>query len=382
MCSVAKSFILIIIGRVITGFASGICCGVAPTYCIQISTPKIRGLLGTGFQIFVTIGIVYVDLFGLALGWRWLCIIGLIPAVIMSIGMIFMPESPSWLMNKYGRSSQVVSALRRLRTDDSDIEGELKELQDRAEKSKAESSGFSMAAFKRPDVYKPFIIANVLMFCQQFSGINAVLFNMNSIFEASGSSMDPMVATCIVNSAMVAATISGGLIIDRLGRKILLIASGVGHVVTLGVLGYYYYADSAGMGWLPVVCLVVFVVSFSIGFGPIPWMIVAEITPGFAMGVVSACGTAFNWLCAFIVTKQFEAIQKGLNKYGAFWMFAGISAGSVLFTVLFVPETKGRSLEEMQRIFRGEKVGVDVGPHDMSGEKKEKYSINKDVTTV
>jgi len=322
--------------------------------------------------------------------------------------MLFMPESPLWLMSKYGRSSQVVDALRKLRSDSSDIETELKEMEDNADKSK-ENSGFSMGQLARPDIYKPFIIANALMFFQQFSGINAVLFYLKTIFEDSGSSMDPMVSTCIVCAAMVIATIGGGLITDRLGRKVLLLASGVGHVVTLGVMGYYYYqkmhsgsdtttvttiasvmveqsAESVGggggasLGWLPVVCLVVFVVSFSLGFGPIPWMIVAEITPSHAIGAVSATGTAFNWLCAFIVTKQFESIQKSLQSYGAFWMFAAIQVVAVLFTIFFVPETKGRSLEEMSRIFMGQ--SAEDQSTDMSKGSLPKYSVNKDVTTV
>ncbi|XP_054158979.1 facilitated trehalose transporter Tret1-2 homolog [Oppia nitens] len=375
----AKGFALIIIGRVLTGFAAGISCGVAPTYCVHISTPKIRGLLGTGFQAFVNIGILYMSLLGLAVSWRWLAIIGLIPSVLMSIGMIFMPDSPNWLMVKHGRhGSQVADALRRLRSADSDIDTELKELEDMADKA-GQSGSFSIGQLKRPDIYMPFIICNFLMFFQQFSGINAVLFYLNDIFKDAGSAMDPMVSTCIVNASMVAAVIGGALIIDRLGRRVLLLASGAGHTVTLAIMGYYYYSDNKSLSWLPIVCLIFFVVSFNIGYGPIPWMIVAEITPSYAMGPVSACGTAFNWLCAFIVTKQFDAIQEAMQRYGAFWLFAGISAASIVFVVMFVPETKGKSVDEMQRIFLKTK-----SPADHQSDSPNKYSVNnnKDVINI
>ncbi len=342
------------------------------------------------FQVFVNVGILYMDLFGLGLGWNYICIAGLVPGVLLTVLMIFMPESPNWLMMKYGRGSQVVDALRKIRHSDSDIEGELKELQERAEKGK-QTSGFSCEQLNRADVYKPFIIALALMFFQQFSGINAVMFYSNDIFEDSGTSLDSSYATIIVSGSMVLATICGSLVIDKLGRKILLLVSGIGHVLSLGVLGYYYIThksqDKAStaskitsttsstitstiasittteglsksgseLGWLPVVCLVIFVVAFSFGYGPIPWMIVAEITPSSALSFISSIATAVNWTLAFAITKEFADVQKAITQSGAFWTFAGCSAASVVFVFMFVPETKGKSVEEMQKIFLGSK---------------------------
>jgi hypothetical protein len=343
-----------------------------------------------------------MDIFGLGLGWNYICIAGLVPGVLLTVLMIFMPESPNWLMMKYGRSSQVVDALRKIRKSGSNIESELKELQDRAEEAE-KTSGFSMGQLKRADIYKPFIIALALMFFQQFSGINAVMFYSNDIFEQSGSSLDPSIATIIVSGSMTLATIFGSLVIDKLGRKILLLISGVGHVLSLGVMGIYYIThksenkanmtttvastisstmsstttelpkSSSELGWLPVVCLVVFVIAFSIGYGPIPWMIVGEITPSSALGFISSIATAVNWTFAFAITKEFAEVEKAITQYGAFWMFAGCSVASVIFVFMFVPETKGKSVEEMQKIFLGSKH---------SEYSNNRHNSNKQVSTI
>jgi hypothetical protein len=347
-----------------------------------------------------------MDIFGLGLGWNYICIAGLVPGVLLTVLMIFMPESPNWLMMKYGRSSQVVDALTKLRQSDSNIESELKELEARAEEAK-QDSGFSREQLKRADVYKPFIIAIALMFFQQFSGINAVMFYSNDIFEDSGSSLDPSYATITVSASMVFATIFGSLVIDKLGRKILLLISGIGHVLSLGVMGFYYITHKSGskastavitttvattatqlttnttiaelpksgseLGWLPVVCLVVFVIAFSIGYGPIPWMIVAEITPSSALSFISSITTAVNWTFAFVIIKEFADVQKAITPYGAFWMFAVCSAVSVVFVFMFVPETKGKSVEEMQKIFLGTKH---------SEFSNNRYNTNKQVSTI
>ena len=152
-----------------------------------------------------------------------------------------MPESPTWLMTKFGRSAQVVNALRRLRSSDSDVEGELKEIQERIEADRASASGFSFGQLKRPDVYKPLIIANALMLFQQLSGINAVLFYAADIFKSAGSKIDPNINAVIVTGTMVVAVIVGGLIIDKLGRRLLLLISGCGHVISLVLIGYYFF---------------------------------------------------------------------------------------------------------------------------------------------
>lgn len=360
---IAKSVPLIMIGRILTGICAGLISGTAPSYVVEISTVEIRGLLGTLFQVCVTIGILMVYVFGSFLSWNWLAFVSLIPGLLMSIAMILMPETPIWLLTNskdcdHSQGSKAEKALSQLRDIVNDNESELNEMAHQAKASKKES-GFSMQQMKNPIVYKPFLLAMGLMFFQQFSGINAVMFYATNIFRDSGSSIKPSLCTIIIGVAQVIATIVGSLLVDRLGRKILLIASGVGHSLSLAVMGIYYYQSSqssvSSLGWLPVVCLVVFIISFSIGFGPIPWLMIAEITPISARSMISAVATAFNWLSAFIIVKNFEWLQEVITKHGTFFLFAAFCVLSVLFAFFLLPETKGKSMEEIQAFFGGNK---------------------------
>jgi MFS family permease len=286
--------------------------------------------------------------------WHYISIAALLPTILLTVSMIFMPESPNWLMIKFGRGTQVVEALQRLRRDDSDIDKELDELEERANISK-QGSGFSIRQIGRKDVYKPLLIGMCLVFFQQFCGMNAVQFYMTDMFRESGSKLEPLYDMLITNAAMLVATVFGGLLIDRLGRKILLYISGFGHMSSIAVLGYHYFknreVDSAHTepSIVPILCLIVFVSSFSIGYGPIPWIIVTEITSSSAIGFIITTTSVFAWIFTFLVTKEFVDISKIAGKYGALWMFSCISALSIAFA-FYLPETKGKSVEEIQKL--------------------------------
>lgn len=380
---------MMIIGRSLLGFSVGISCGTCSAYVADIVTPATRGILGTFFQILICFGQLYMNVFGLVLDWDTLCYVALVPLVLCTVGMILAPESPIELMES-GKLDEARRALQKIRKPMSDIETEHTELRDKLQMSKKKSENQSAAALiVRADVYKPILIALLMMFFQQFSGINAVMFYLSDIFNhssgdkhldvlntnsssttwasisttteaamADAKSKKVQLQAIGVNFALVFTTVLSGFIIDRLGRKVLLIISGVGHVISLTIMGLYYYKKDDwfdGASWLPIVCLIVFVCFFSIGYGPIPWMMISELTPNDAMGLVSSIGTAFNWLCAFIVTKEFDDIQKGIHDYGAYWLFAGISLVSVIYTTFMVPETKHRTIEDMQRYFLGQR---------------------------
>ncbi len=160
---------------------------------------------------------------------------------------------------------------------------------------------------------KPLAVSMGLMFFQQFSGINAVMFYSVNIFRLAGSSIDSNLATIILGVVNIAATIFSNTVIDRLGRKILLYLSSSGMIVSLLCFGGYFFAkDVKGLvppGWIPLLALMVYVVSFSIGYGPIPWLMMGEIFPGRIRGAAASISTAFNWSCTFVVTKTFMDLQ-------------------------------------------------------------------------
>ncbi|XP_054158960.1 facilitated trehalose transporter Tret1-2 homolog [Oppia nitens] len=359
---------LLILGRIIVGMCTGVILCTVPTYIAEISTPNIRGLLGMAFNVFGVIGILYMDILGLWVNWNWLGLAAVVPSVLLSATMFFMPESPAWLMLKYGRTLRVVEAMHQLRDPSSDIDQELDELEDRGTHSgsssasktdgqhqqQQQSSGFSIRQLSRQDVYKPLAIGLMLCLFQQFSGSNALQFYMTDIFKDSGSTLRAEYATIVVNCSNFLATIIGSLAIDRFGRRLLLLFSGLGHTVSLAVLGYYYYANRNQVGGdssasvLPIICMVIFFVAYSIGFCPVIWIVITEICTTAFVGFITTTCSVFVWLCVFVVTKEFEDMVQGIHKYGAYWFYGACSLLSILF-VWFLPETKGKSIDDIQR---------------------------------
>lgn len=278
------------------------------------------------------------------------------PSVLLSVSMFFMPESPNWLMAKFGRSLRVVEAMHQLRHPSSDIEAELDEIQSQTQSQKEQSQRVTWATIKqsaqvlkREDAYKPVLIAITLLFFQQFCGLNAVQFYMASIFAKAGSTIDPKVAVIIVNAVFIVATCGGGLVVDRLGRKLLLITSGLGQSIAAALLGYYYYSVDPNPSVIPIIALCVFVSSFSFGWSPVAWIVITEISGYKVISLVSSVSSCVCWLFVFIVTKEFADLSNAIKKYGAFWLFSAISFLSVIF-IFYLPETKGKTVEHIQRI--------------------------------
>lgn len=349
----AKNFTIIIVGRAITGLVSGVICSTAPGYVSDLVTPKTRGFLSTGFQIMICVGQLYLICFGTFLEWNTLAYVSIVPAIVCSLGMVFSPESPVRLV-ELGRHSEALEVLEVIRAKESDMSGELKELQERVQANQAQSGG-GLSIVRRADIYKPAIIAVMLMVFQQFSGVNAVMFYLKSIFTEGGSSLDPNIAAIMVDAALVGATIVSALVMNKFGRKTLLLTSSAGHVVSLAMMGLYYKVIFPAHGWIPVTALMVFVIFFSFGWGPLAWVLCYDCTPPEGVPFVSSIGSASNWLCAFIITKEFEWLIKTLTKPGAYWFFTGFSVVSIFYTIFLVPETKDRSLEDLQRHFLGKK---------------------------
>lgn len=201
-------------------------------------------------------------------------------------------------------------------------------------------------------------ISLTLMFFQQLSGINAVIFYSVSIFKIAGSSIDGNLCSIVVGLVNFGATFIANVMIDRLGRKILLYISSSLMVFSLTVLGAFFYVKDTmpekadlvkEIGWLPLVSFMLFVVAFSVGWGPIPWLFLGEGLPGKIRGSAGSVATAFNWACTFFVTKTFTDMIHAIGAHGTFWTFGGCTALGLLFTAIFMPETKGKSLEDIEK---------------------------------
>lgn len=200
-----------------------------------------------------------------------------------------------------------------------------------------------------------------LMFFQQFSGINAVIFYTNNIFQSAGSEIPPVIATIIVGVVQTIATYISSLLVERAGRRLLLLQSCVIMGACLIVLGIYFKLQAAAFnvaafGWLPLVCLVLFIISFSMGFGPIPWMMMAELFPVEFRGTATGVTVIVNWCLVFVVTLCFPIMKDAIGIYSCFWFFAAFMILCIFFVFFLIPETKGKTVSQIQAILAGKRV--------------------------
>lgn len=359
LLAMANSVTMLVLGRLLTGLCCGLASGTAPTYVVEIAPPKIRGLLGTCFQVMVVIGILLAALFGTFLSWKALAGWCLVPSIGMSLVMFFMPETPQWLLSK-GRNEEAQASLQRLRL--SPIAPELEAMTQAAQGAQEAGTQYSCDMLKSREFYKPLLLALGLMFFQQFSGINAILFYQTDIFKKASPQSDAAQSTILVCLAQVIMTLVGSFLVDRLGRRVLLLASGAGHAISLVVFGFYRYksvsdeAFQTNFAWIALTSLIVFISSFSLGFGPVPWMMIPEFSSARVRSLVASIGTAFNWTCVYIVTATVKSLIESLGDAATYWMFAVICAFSCVFVFLALPETKGKTSEQIQMELFGQEA--------------------------
>jgi len=346
--ALAPSPTLLAIGRVVVGIAIGIASFTAPLYISEVSPPAIRGKLVSLNQLMITLGIVvsYLADYGLAgmEAWRWMFGLAAVPALILLIGLFFVPESPRWLMGR-SRDDEARGVLERVR-ESGNVSIELAEI--KADLSLQEGSWRELL---NVSLRRPLIIGIGLAAFQQFTGINTVIYYAPTIFQLAGlhSASAAILATVGVGVVNVLLTIVALRILDRAGRRPLLLWGLVGMVISLGVLGgaFLFASSSSIVAWLAVISLAVYVACFAIGLGPVFWLLIAEIYPlkirGRAMGVA----TMMNWGSNLIVALTFLSLLHSLGRPATFWLYAVIGVIAWFFVYRLVPETKGRTLEQI-----------------------------------
>lgn len=241
------------------------------------------------------------------------------------------------------------NSLKRLRDNENTINNELNDL---IEEEKVRKSQNALEALNRKSSKRALLIAISLMFFQQFSGINAVIFYTNAIFADANVELDPKYATILIGVIQVIATFISTMTVDRLGRKILLMISfGLMGLCTLS-LGIYYAMDKSkteGLGWITLVSLCIFIIAFSLGAGPLPWLCISEIFASDVRAVAGAIAGTLNWTLAFVITIAYPPIKEAIGPATCFIVFAVISFCCVAFAKFVVPETKGKSIAEIQK---------------------------------
>ncbi|XP_052750009.1 facilitated trehalose transporter Tret1-2 homolog isoform X2 [Galleria mellonella] len=346
---------MLMVGRFITGVAGGAFCVTAPAYTSEIAQDSIRGTLGSYFQLMITIGILFayaVGSYTSVLAFNILCTI--IP-IIFGIIFFFMPESPNYLVVK-GQNDAAREALIKLRGSGYDVDTELNGLKLKAEESRNNQVSFRSAITKK-SALKAIFICYALMLFQQLSGINAVIFNSSAIFASAGASISSAISSIIIGVIQVVATFISSLVVDKLGRRILLLLSALVMCLCSTALGVFFFlqdqhgADSSivqSMSWLPLLSLSLFIIAFSLGFGPIPWMMAGDLCMIDIKAFVGSTAGTLNWLLSFTVTSTFNSLNFAIGSGQVFWLFAGIMVIGFIFIFFIVPETKGKSIAEIQ----------------------------------
>ncbi|KAH8257447.1 hypothetical protein KR038_010160 [Drosophila bunnanda] len=359
--------------RFILGIAGGAFCVTAPMYTGEIAQKDIRGTLGSFFQLMITIGILFVYAIGAGLDIFWVSVIcGILP-LVFGVIFFFMPESPTYLVAK-DRSEGAIKSIQWLRGKEYDYEPELAELRE-TDREIRENKVNVWAALNRPVTRKALAISLGLMFFQQVSGINAVIFYSSRIFKEANTGIGPRWATILIGIMQVVATFVSTVVVDKLGRRILLLASGISMAVATTAIGVYFYLQSQdetqveSLGWLPVASLCIFIIMFSMGYGPVPWLMMGELFATDIKGFAGSLAGTSNWLLAFVVTKTFDDLNEGLGIGGTFWLFAGLTVLGVFFVFFAVPETKGKSLNEIQQELGGNRSNS--APSTVNGAEKQ-----------
>jgi MFS transporter, SP family, galactose:H+ symporter len=358
---------VLVASRVIIGLGIGLTSVAAPMYIAELAPARNRGKLVSLFQLAITAGILVSYLVDRALvpehAWRWMLGLAIIPGALLVIGMIAMPESPRWLL-KTGAEKAARQALSLVRSPD-EIDAEVREIHDDLEHN--QPAGW--VELLMPGL-RPALLAGVgLAVLQQVTGINTIIYYAPQIFQRAGldSAATALAATIGIGVINVMSTLIAIWLVDRIGRKPLLLAGLVGMTGSLAALGVALrFGSTIGVNpdWIPpmtVGFIGLYIVCFAFSLGPVVWLMISEIFPNHARARAAASSTAANWTANFLVSLSFPVLQVMLGP-SIWFLYAAMGAAAFVFIIGYVPETKGKSLEDISRQWRTEPVRI-VEPH-------------------
>lgn len=325
---------------------------LTPLYLAEIAPAQQRGAIVSLNQLCITLGILVSYLIGYAFahasgGWRWMLALGAVPGLILAIGMSVLPESPRCLAG-HCRTGDAEAVLRSLRGTP-DVSQELSTL--RTDIAREDRRVASAAELLSPRLRRPLIIGIGLAMFHQITGINTVIYFAPTIFQSAGlpSAATSILATAGVGAVNVIMTIVSIRLIDRLGRRQLLFWSLAGMAATLLVLSGAFYAGASGnLAWIAVASVAAFVGFFAIGLGPVFWFLIAEIFPLAVRRRAMSLATVANWVFNLIVSATFLDLDAAVGSATAFLLYGALTLAALAFVALMVPETKERSLEEIE----------------------------------
>lgn len=355
MCAFAPNVYILIISRIFVGFAVGIVNFVVPLYLSEISPKNLRGTLVSLYQWAITSGILFSYFINAAFAqavynWRWMLFAGVLPGLILFVGMCLMSDTPRWLVSK-NREDEAKDVFKKI---EPDIDAE-KEIQDikTTLNSEIKEKKFTFKKW----MLMPFVVGIGIMFAQICTGINTIIYYAPTIFKTAGfdSNLTAIYATTGIGVINFIMTIVAVFFTDKIGRKPLLYFGLFGVMLSLFALGTSFaFANVLGssLKWVAVGSLITYIICFAMSLGPIGWILVSEVFPlkirGIAMSICTVSNFAFN----FFVVGSFPILLHRIGGAWTFWMFGAVSFLCIIFVYFFIPETKGISLEQIESNWR------------------------------
>jgi sugar porter (SP) family MFS transporter len=332
--------------RFLVGFAVGVASMITPLYIAEIAPPKIRGALVTLNQLAIVTGILvayYVDyLFSQTGNWRGMFISAVVPSLVLLVAFMFLPESPRWLASQ-GQFDAALQVLNRVE----DPEGARRHMAELEEVTEVDRLRFR--DLFTPRFRKALVVGVGLAVFQQITGVNAIVYYTPIILQMGGfhSATSAILATVLVGGVNLIFTIISLLLLDRVGRRPLLLLGIALMAVSLLYLGYLFGAGHVTRVAI-LIDVLVYLASFAIGLGPIFWLLISEIYPTTIRGQAMSLATVTIWVFDFLASVTFLSLIGVLGARGAFWVYGTASIAAFFFSMQKVPETKGRTLEEIE----------------------------------
>ncbi|CAH1171153.1 unnamed protein product [Phaedon cochleariae] len=356
---IATDLTYFFLSRFLCGLGVGIVFTSIPMYVGEIADDEVRGSLGAFMLLFMVIGMLFSYVFGPYLTFKTFNVVLLVPpTAFFLLFLFFIPESPYYLVqtNKIERAEQALMKLRRSGRSMARNEAEL--IRQQVEVDRRNKGGI-LDIFKIKGQTRALMLSVGLLVCQQLSGINIIIFFAQDIFTAADVSLAPEICTIIIGIVQILASGATSLLVEKLGKRFLLMLSGIGMGLSHGVMACFFHLkddqmiDISGVGWVPIVSLVVFIVTYCLGFGSLPWAVMGELFPVNIKSAASAVTASGGCLLGFIVTRYFGNLTDMIGRSGTFGVFTICCFIASLLVYKLLPETTGKSFQEIQDILNG-----------------------------
>ena len=349
--ALAPSMQILVLGRLVIGLAVGGSTAIVPVYLSEMAPTEQRGSLSSLNQLMITIGILAAYLINYAFtpieGWRWMLGLAIVPSLILLIGVAFMPESPRWLLEH--RSEKAARDVMKLTFKHNEID---KEIADMKEINKVSDSTWNVlkSAWLRPTL----LIGCVFALLQQIIGINAIIYYAPTIFSKAGlGDATSILGTVGIGAVNVLVTIVAINIIDKIDRKRLLIIGNIGMVASLLIMAILIWSMGIqSSAWIIVACLTLFIIFFGFTWGPVLWVMLPELFPMRARGAATGMAALVLSIGSLLVAQFFPLLTEVLPVEQVFLIFAAVGIVALIFVIKYLPETRGRSLEEIEAELR------------------------------